>query len=81
MLELFDKLEPYAAAALVAIAIATPIVNGLEAAAAKYLEHAHSTPDPDDDARAEAVVSGVGKVVIALAWVTKFLPRFTRGGK
>lgn len=81
MLEVLEKAEPYLAALGAALLILTPIVQGLEAAAARYVEHAERTSDPGDDHRAAAVQGAVAKVVVAVAWVTKFLPRLTRGAK
>lgn len=81
MLDLLEKAEPYLAAFGAALLILTPLIQGLEAMAARYVEHAARTSDPGDDARAAKVQGAIAKVVVAFAWVTKFLPRLTRGGK
>lgn len=73
--------EPYLAAVSVALFVLSPLLEGLEAAAARYVEHAARTSDPDDDARAARVQSAVGRIVVAVAWVTRWIPRAKLGAK
>ena len=77
--DILGSAETYLAALSIALFIFSPVLEGLEAAAARYAEHAARTSDPGDDKRAAAVQGAVAKLVVAVAWVTRWIPRAKLG--
>lgn len=66
--------EQIFAAIGVLVVIATPLAEGLEAAAARLSAHAATTPTDTDDAIAERVMAATVTVASVLRWIAALLP-------